>query len=264
MISKQAASARGGGGGGFRFNLFGGRDRENVELLQSLKEKEQSLQDKNIQLKKVHSNHLFMIKRVEALQEELAQKNRDIDSKNREVRSKSERIQNLIKKMDALEVELGTEQHRSSSLNEELQSKIEELEETRQSLEGTSDNVSRLERQVELIESDQKSLEEARRLDVSHRDDKLQELSKEIKSLKKALREKTESLENLTERLGAKSDERKNISERSKGRHLAKILRDLIMREDSNSDSEVCIFASFLYCCLSVHQYCYYRAHWTA
>ena len=176
------------------------------------------------------------LRKVAALQSELEQRNRDIASKNRELREKSERIQNLRDKMDSLEVDLGIERHRTSAANEELQSKVQELDDIVQELEENKEQIVDFETQIEKLKEstklDQETLEKVCLEEISQRDEKLQEQSREIESLKKELKK-------VIHQPSAKSAKSTQLPLDMDRKILRRLLRDLINHDSSSSDSEV-------------------------
>lgn len=183
------------------------------------------------------------LKKVAALQSEVEQRDREIASKNQELREKSERIQNLRDKMDSLEVDLGIERHRTSAANEELQSKAQELDEIVQELGESKEQIVGLKTQIEKLKEstklDQKTLEKVCSEEISQRDEKLQEQSREIESLKKELKK-------VIHQPSAKSAKSMQLlldmdrkSKKEGARRLKSLLRDLINHDSSSSDSEV-------------------------
>ena len=220
------------------------------------------MQEKNSELRAVRNDYLSSLKKMEALQNELQQKNRDIASKDLLIRSKSDQIKNVRDKMDALEVDLGIERHRTSSANEELRATVEQLEGTCLDLEESKEEVNRLEQTVEKLrrqiekdsdsaKSDKATLEEVCHIEVSQRKEKLQEQTREIEGLKSELKSIQETLDEFmhgqsTSHLGTKSGE-PNISQlvvrnrrkKQDSKSIKQLLRYLINRDSSSSDSEV-------------------------
>ena len=224
---------------GLRGYLFGDRDTENTE---------RSLQET---LRKVHSEYLSSLRKVSTLQSELEQRNRDIASKNRDIREKSEQNKNLRDKMDALEVDLGIERHRTSTVSEELQSKTQNLDQALQELGESRVQIAELETQMEELEEstklDQETLECVCLEEISQRDEKLQEQSREIESLKK----RVEAFNKDIHRPGIKSANSKQLPlvvdkrRKKEGSHglIKRLLRDHV---SSSSDSEVYFWNAFV------------------